>query len=44
MIFGPMATDKSQSLGTMKLMKSLLIQYYVRQKEETNHEIFRKNI
>jgi hypothetical protein len=28
----------------MKLMKSLLIQYYVRQKEETNHEIFRKNI
>lgn len=43
-VFGPMVTGKRQSPGTMKLMKRLLVQYYVKQKEEANHEIFRKNI
>ena len=44
MIFGPMVIGKNQSLGTMKLMKSLLVQFYVRQKAEAKHEIFRENI
>ena len=44
MIFGPMETDKNQYPAIAKSMKSLLIQYYIRQREETNHEIFRKNL
>ena len=44
MMFGQMEIDKSQSRGTAKSMKSLLVPYYVKQKEGADNEIFRKNI
>lgn len=41
MTLGPMETGKNQSVVIVKSMKSLLVQYYVRQIQKANHEIFR---
>ena len=44
MIYGRMETDRNQSPDTAILMKSLLVQYYIKRREEANHEVFRQNI
>lgn len=44
MMSGLTATDKNRSQDITRLMKNLLVQYFVKQEKEVNHEILRENI